>query len=366
VIFDWGGLMDPLVEQQEAMNLLGLGSIENYLAISDESWGMKDSQVDRTDEIDRAELDQGRQIIDAKVATERDKLALKTTTDAYVLAVRVYDAKVRALVMGAREYASLVEREQLEVEASRAVLAVAKEELRQDEINAKIYYEVIQRAQVEAELARAQVDVAKANVRALMADIEAGKAEVELIEAQVQEYVAMAEKATLQSDVAMIYAEIITKKLSVIKLDMSRQEIEAGFGYIQSKCDDMLALWETRTLVENFKAEAEALLLAEVDQTLVADRVQEDLREAAADNAVVAMQYEIDATTTNLSEEAGVRDGLVAAKKALSDTQREKTTEQLDKGTWAQILENVARIWAAKHGEHWNTLVERSTEYITG
>jgi hypothetical protein len=268
--------------------------------------------------------------------------------------------------MGAREYASLVEREQLEVEASRAVLAVAKEELRQDEINAKIYYEVIQRAQVEAELARAQVDVAKANVRALMADIEAGKAEVELIEAQVQEYVAMAEKATLQSDVAMIYAEIITKKLSVIKLDVSRQEIEAGFGYIQSKCDDMLALWETRTLVENFKAEAEALLLAEVDQTLVADRVQEDLREAAADNAVVAMQYEIDATTTNLSEEAGVRDGLVAAKKALSDTQREKTTEQLDKGTWAQILENVARIWAAKHGEHWNTLVERSTEYITG
>jgi hypothetical protein len=259
-----------------------------------------------------------------------------------------------------------VEREQLEVEESRAILAVAKEELRQEQINAQIYYEIIQRAQVEVELARAQVDVAKANVRALMADIEAGRAEVELIEAQVQKYVAQAEKATLQADVATIYAEIITKKLSAIKLDVGRQEIEDGFTYIQSKLDDMLAIWEARTLTENFRVEAEALMQDELALNLIADKSQEDLKEDAIDNAQIAHDYEEVKTDYNLLGEAAARDGLVAAKKAMSDAQRDKAISQLDKRTWAQILEDAARKWAARHYEKWDTKIYREHKYITG
>lgn len=366
VSLDWGGLLDFLVDQQAAMNSLGLGSIENFMAISDEAWGIKEFQRDRGDELDQSEITQGRELADAKVAMEREKLAIKTATDDYVLAVRVYDAKVRALLMGAREYAAQVELEQIEVERQRTILAVAKEELRQYQVNAQIYYEAIQRAQVEADIAKAQVEVAKANIRALMADIAAGRAEIELIEAQVQKYVAMAEKATLQADVASIYAEIIIKKLSTVKLDVGRQEIADGFTYIQSKLDDMLAIWETRTLVENFKAEFEEFIQTEVDLMLTADKAQEDLKEDEVDNAQVVLDYEEATTETELSQEAAVRSALVAAKKAMSDAQRDKAIQQLDKRTWAQILENAARKYVNKHMLRSHVVVKSSTETILG
>lgn len=365
VNLDWGGLLSPLDDQQEALNLLGSGAIENYLAISNEAWAIKEYQRDQGDELDRVEVTQARELADAKVATEREKLALKTTTDDYVLAVRVYDAKVRALLMGAREYAALVEREQLVVDESRAILAVSKEELRQTQINAQIYYEAIQKAQVEADLARAQVDVAKAHVRALMADIEAGRAEIELVEAQVQKYVAMAEKATLQADVATIYAEIVTKKLSAIKLDVGRQEIENGFTYIQTKLDDMLAIWETRTLAETIKAEAEVILQDEVALNLFADKAQEDLREADADQSRIAFEYEESKTETNLAAEAAVRDGLVAARKTLNDARLLLTTSRDDKQSWAQALINVAHKYAYLHGLKEQSVTTSSVERIS-
>lgn len=366
VNMDWGGLLSPLKDQQAALNTLGLDSIENYMAISDEAWDIKESFRNRTDEVDQLEIKQTQQIIDEKITTEVIKLAIKTTTDEYVLAVRIYDARVRSLLMAAREYAAQVEREQLAVEEQRAILAVAKEELRQDQINAQIYYEAIQRAMVEADLAKAQVDVAKANVRALMADIAAGQAEIDLIEAQVQKYVAMAEKATLQADVATIYAEIITKKLSIIKLDVGRKEIEDGFAYIQSKLDDMLAIWETRTLVENIKTEIEASIQAEVALMLTADKAQEDLREDEVDKTREAFDYEEVQTGYNLYNEAVVRDGLVVAKKATSDAQRDKAIQQFDKRTWAQILENAARKYVHKHKLESLEVVRSSVERISG
>ena len=348
VTMDWGGLLQPLTPQQEVLDSLGKGYVETFLAIGDEAWEIKETQRDRTDEVDLGEITQGRQLIEDKVALGREQLAIKIATDEYVLAVRVYDAKVRGLIMGAKEYAAQVEREQLVVEASRAQLAVVKEELHLKEINARIYYEVIQRAQVEADLARAQVDVAKAHVRALMADIEAGRAEIELVEAEVQKYVAMAEKATLQADVATIYAEILTKKLSEIKLDVGRQEIEAGFQFIQSKLDDMLAIWDTRTLTEIIKTETEEELQRETDLLLEAQKREEDLRDEEADLAREVFDYEVAATDSNLEDDRELRAALVAARIALQDAHTAYKMQRLTKTTWAEQLSNAARKYVYK------------------
>jgi len=363
---DWGGLMAPLEDRQDALNALGRTFVENYLAVSDEAWEIKESQRDRSFELDQEEISQERRLAEDKVALGREQLAIKTATEEYVLAVKVYDAKVRALLMGAREYAAQVEREQLAVERSRAELAVEKEGLHLKEVNAKVYYEAIQRAQVEADLARAQVDVAKAHVRALLADIEAGKAEVDLVEAQVQQYATLAEKATLQADVAAIYAEILTKKLSEIKLDVGRREIEAGFSYIQSRLADMLAIWDTRTLAEAFKEEADKELKRELDKGLEADKAQEDLKEADFYVEVEVFRREREATEGNLKDQKSLVNEEAAARINLSQEKANAAMKQADTRTWAQALENQARRYVHKNSTRLHSEIKDEKLTISG
>ena len=45
---NWGGLMDPLTAEQTILNTLGQAGIESYMAITEENWGIKESQRDRT------------------------------------------------------------------------------------------------------------------------------------------------------------------------------------------------------------------------------------------------------------------------------------------------------------------------------
>lgn len=344
VALDWGGLLDPLQDQQSVLDVLGRGSIENYLAITDEDFNIKEYQRDKTYELDQSEITQERQIANDKVALGRQELAIKIATDDYILTVRVYDAKAKSLIMGAREFAAEVEREQLAVEKSRAQLDVTKEAIHFKDVKTKIVLEQINKAQVEADLARAQVDVGKANVRALMADIQAGEAVVQIIDAQVQVKMAEVEKVTLQADVANILVEILVKKLAEIKLDVGQKEIQAMFGHIQTRLTDMLALWDTRTLVEQIKTEAEEQLLKEVGLNLEAEETAEDLKVAAAENAQEVLDYEIAETDSNIASETALKAGQVVARNAMSDARLFHATSRENAATATTQALSGARI----------------------
>ena len=366
ISLDWGGLMAPLTAQQAALDSLGRPGIENFMAITEENWGIKEGQRDRTYELNQAEVADERQIADEKVATGRAKLVIQRATDEYTLAVRVYDAKVRSLIMGAREYAAQVELEQLDVERSRAILAVAKEGLHQKQVNASIYYEYIQRAMVEADIAKAQVEVAKAHVRAIMADIEAGEADIKVITAQTEQYIAQADKAGLQADVAMIFAEILTKKLSTVKLDIGKKEIAAGFGYIQSRLDDALARLATEKIEETLKADYANAALTETGLIFPDEKAAEDLREKEQLDARDIFSFTEAKTEQNIQDETALRALSVTAREALSD-QRLAVEEGRDsKHTWAQVMINAAHKYVNKHTETGATDVTRSIEYIEG
>jgi hypothetical protein len=252
------------------------------------------------------------------------------------------------------------------VDKDRAELAVDKEALRLKEINAKVFYEMVQRAQVEAEIARAQMDVAKAHVRVVMSEIEAGKAEIELIEAQVQEATAQADKAALHADVAMIYAEILTKKLSEIKLDVGRQEIQDGFGFLATKLTDLLALWNTRKLTEQIREESEEEMLEELNLSQEAEKAQEDLRLADAAKNREVFDYEVSETEANLVEEKGIRAELVDWKRRLADARKVANTSKVVKGTWAQLLEGAARRFTYKNQYALKETGDIRYEYISG
>ena len=359
IALDWGGLMTPLAAQQMALNTLAQPGIESFMAISDEIWGIKEYQRDRTHELNLAEVADQRQIAEDKVATGRAKLAIQRAMDEYTLAVRIYESKVKALLMGAREYAAQVELEQVAVEQSRAVLAVAKEGLHQKQVNASIYYEYIQRAMVEADIAKSQVEVAKAHVRAVMADIAAGEADIKVITAQIEQYIAQADKAGLQADVATIFAEILTKKLSAVKLDVGREEIAAGFGYIQSRLDDVLTRMATQKAEENLRIDYAIAALLEEKETFPDEKATEDLREQESLNAQEVLGYQEAKTAQNIDDETVLKQTVVVAQEGLADERLLMKTQTDDKSTWAKILMNAAKKYVFLHAQH--TRTERSS-----
>jgi len=363
---DWGGLMTPLADQQAAENLLAGAGVENAMAICDETMDIKESQRDKSVELEQFGINQDRQIADAKATTGRAKIAIQQATDAYTLSAQVYDAKVKALIMGVREYAAQVELEQLTVEEARGALAVAKEELHLDQVNAQIYYEVINKAQVEADLAKAQVEVAKANVRALLADIAAGEADIRLVTAEIEQYMAQADKATLQADVASIYAQIMVKQLSQVKLDVGQAEINSGFKYIASRLADMLAVWDERTLIQTLKTELENALATEVNLTLAAEKAQEDLRETETVNAREVQDYTKTQTEANIEAETALRQAQVTARNALADARMSSETQRDAKRTWAEALINVAQRYTYLHSIHTSTDTSNSHDTEIG
>jgi hypothetical protein len=361
---DWGGLMAPLLAEQAVMNTLAQPGIENPMAVSEEIWGVKEYQRDRSTELDQVKISQDRRIADDKVATGRAKLAIQKAADEYTLAAEFYEASVRSLLMSAREYAALVERKLLAVEASQVTLAIAKEGLHLETVQADIMKEAIKSAMVDAEIAKYKLEVSKANLRALLAAVAAGEAEVKVLETQVQEAMATAEVATLQANVAMIYAEILTKKLSAVKLDVGQKEIAAGFGYIQSKLDDMLALYDTQGLMEHIKTEAEAQIQAEIALILAAEKAGEDLKEQAVEDAQTAFTYKDEQTQTNLEAETTLRGTLVTAEEAMSDAKLTYFNDKEAKQTWAQALINVAHKATYQYSAEYREKVEVRQEFI--
>ena len=362
---DWGGLMTPLAGQQVLLDSLGQPGIESFMAISDENWGIKEFQRDRTHELDQAEISTLRQLADERAATDREDLAIQRGINEHALAVKIFDAKVKALLMGAREYAARVELEQLDVERSKAILSVAKEGLHQKQVNASIYYEYIQRAMVEVDIAKAQVEVAKAHVRAIMADIAAGEADIRVITAQTEQYMAQADKAGLQADVAMTFAEILVKKLSAVKLDVGQKEIAAGFGYIQSRLDDALTRLATQKIEEILKTDYANVALVEAGVIFPDEKISEDLREREQLDAREIFAYTETATDQNIQDETALKALTVNAREALSDQKMAVREAEDLKKTWAQILINAAHRYVYLHRLESIELVRSSVETIS-
>ena len=100
-------------------------------------------------------------IAEAKAATGRAKIAIERAADEYTLAAKIYDSQVRGLIMGAKEFAALVEREMLLVDESKAALDLDKEDLRQEKLKAEIIMEAVAQGQAVSELAKAELAVDK-------------------------------------------------------------------------------------------------------------------------------------------------------------------------------------------------------------
>jgi hypothetical protein len=347
--FDWGEVMQPMTRVEAYINRIYQPFIEGYMAETDELFAIKEYQQEKLSELETAKITQDGRIAEADAAAKRLATAIRLAAEEYIQAARLFDASVKAQIMAAKEYAAEVEREQIEIEKLRAQLGVAKAEARLKEINAEVYYEYVRRMEVEVDKLRAQVQVAQANVRALLADINAREAELTVIESELKEAMTIAEKATLQADVASIYAEIIVKGLSKIKLAVESAEITAGFRYITSKLNDLLAIWNVKTREEQFKVNTEAQVASEVLALLSSEKAGEDLKKDEMSSNEGVLAYEQSATAAELSKEQGLTDQRVAARKALDELKNDYEMTLSDLNAWAKKIANAAQRWVNKN-----------------
>jgi hypothetical protein len=97
-----------------------------------------------------------------------------------------------------------------------------------------------------------------------MADIAVGEAEIKLIQAELSVAEVEAEKAGLMADVAQILADIVVRGLTKIKLAVDTAELEAAFGFIEQKFNDLLLIATAKLTTEEIRLAYEKLLNAEI------------------------------------------------------------------------------------------------------
>lgn len=363
---DWGGLLAPVAADEALLNSLRSSRINAAVDIVDEVMRVREEQRDKAIAFGETEVSQQRQLADLKLASQRAIAAIRRTADDYVHAARLYDSKVKGIIMAAREYAAAIEQEQLALAASETQLQVAKEENRLREINAKITLETVQKALVEGDIARLKVDVAKSKVRVLQTEYEADHAELEVINTEVNTAMAQAESATLRADVASIMADIITRGLAKVRLDVERAEIQAGFAYIDQRLLDLTALWEIRRQMEDYRTAKELEMQDILEELEATDKAAEDLHTAEAENALTMAQYEKAGNLAEARQEETLRNTWADAKEAQMAAQSQSEEQVISKNAWARKLINEAQQGVYKMSDVWRTSTVIDRETIIG
>lgn len=284
--------VNDLADQEATLNILGKDSILQGLVALDEAANFDEGLRDRMYELDILTLEQDQQIALDRFIAEKQAFALRIAGEFLLLEAKEYDVLVQGLIMDAREYAAAIDREGIELQKQRALMDVKKEGAHLQEVEARILLEMIERRNQEIELAKAKVEVAKANVRAILADIQAQEADVRVIRAQLEVVKTEADKAGLIADVAQIMADIVVRGLAWVKLAVETAEIDAAFGFIESRLSDMLEIAAVKLNSEEVKLAYEKLLNAEVALMEAEQREQIDIEKLKMSMAERLLDYE--------------------------------------------------------------------------
>lgn len=366
IALDYGGIMAPVSAEAEMLKTLGERFIEGYIAEQEELFAVKEYQRDALIELENDKVTQDGVIADKDATTKRAILAIKLAAETYVNAAREYDALVKSQIMAAREYAEVIDEEQVGVESLRTALAVVRSENRLKEINAEIYYEYVKRQEVAVDIARAKVDASKAQVRAVMADLGVKEAELEVAEAELQEAMIVADKVTMQADIVSIFADIVTKGLSKIQYEVEKEDVAANLGYIQTKLDDLLDIWDVRQRLEELKTSNEEELYQALLLAIASDKTAVDLGKTEMTYNETLQSYQRTQTNAYLSKEQTLINDKLAASEGLASDRTQAEIDTSSKNAWAKKLVNTAQRYVDRN--HCVQRTESSSDvlYVSG
>ncbi|MEW6385897.1 MAG: hypothetical protein AB1491_00050 [Thermodesulfobacteriota bacterium] len=354
--FDLEGLTLPGYEA--LVNATHGGAIHQFIASVDAEIEADEARRNLLHEADLAEVSQDRRLAYERVRAQRQALAIKNAAELYLLAAREYDAKVKALIMAAREYAAEVEKEQIELERFRAELAHDKEVVRGEEIHAKIFFELVEQKQLEAERAKTQIEVTRATIRALMAEVEAEQAELKVILEELEVAMTEAEKATLNADIALIIADITTRGLAGIRLGVEKAEIAEAYQYIQQHLTDVLHLLELKTLGQEILRDSETVLQGEIWNYLTSQKAQEKLKLLNAQSDARVAQQDVSKTLAFAQQEGQLRQGVGMARALLATARSNAAIMALEAKADADVEAYAAQEQVYQSAEYTNNYTE--------
>lgn len=360
-----GNILDPIQSEVDMLRHLGAPGINGYIDIQEEEFGIKEYQRDTMVQLENDKITQDERIINAEAATKRELLAIKLTTEKYVLEVEKFDSMVKDQLMLAREYVSKIEQEQLSVEGLNSAIAVQKSINHLKEINAEKRLEYIKQKETEVDIKRNEIEALKAQVNSLLADNAAIEAEASVIESEVKEKMTMADKISLQADIASIFAEVIVKGLVKTKFAVERDAIAAGFGYIQSKLEDVIALWNERSRIENLRTKNEEDIYQEILSDIETKKAAIDLKSDEMSYSETLQGYREDQESTYLDYDQTLINNRLSANKSLAKTKSEGDISINDATASAKKQVNTAQRTVYKNHKATRTSIDKEIMYIS-
>jgi len=292
--YDLDNFTDGTARVEGQIDQLGRDTIRQGIAIVDGEVDFGAEQRAKIHDLELMGVEQDVRLAYNKNQREQQVLAMKIAGEQAILASKEYDAQVQAFIMTAKELAALVEREQIALQKSRALMDIKKEDAHLKTTESQILLEYINRLNVEVDISKAKLQAAQAVVKAVMTEFEAKQYDLRVVQADLDIVMAEVERATLLADIAMIFADIIVRGLAKIKLEVDTAEIVAGFLYIQSKLDDMLSIWSDRKSLEELREAYEKLFLVETLKQLPLQKVGEDLKLEQQNREVESFFFEKD------------------------------------------------------------------------
>ena len=274
------GLANPVSIEESLFDTTNKKLVDTVISIVDDEVRIKEEQLNDMTELESAKIANEQSIADSKAMNERAIIALQTITNNYLILVDKYIKNVQALLMDAKEYALTIQEQEIALGLLRAEVAEEKADARIAELGMRIDLEELNLKMAEVDVLKAELDVAKANVRLVMTQIEIDEAELKVIQARVDKAMMAVEKVTLEADVALIFADIATRKLTETKYNVEDAEITATYTWIADKLQSVLDILTERQSQITEQISLQNSLLA--DETV--------LYNAKRDN--IAIQYE--------------------------------------------------------------------------
>ena len=340
------GISDPLLVNEAVLNDLGKSLIGSAITIVDDDIRIKEEQRDATIKLGYDTITNEMILTDMDAATRRAVMVLQISANDYMMLVENYVVTVLNLITDAKEYAFEVGKNAIDLAQIKAEIAEEKGAIYVQKVDLQIQLEAIERKHVELELLRAELAVAKAHTALLMAEIDVARADLALVEVNVKVAMAELEKIQIEVDIAMTIADIVTRGLAAIKLDVETAEIAAAFGIIASKLDAILSIIAEKSVQLNEQTGSKVAILGDIKALTSANVESQGKRVDEASSNAAVQEHAADKTADALSQELAQLSTLIEAQ--LSEiTARTMALGQTEAAqTAASALLDAARIIA--------------------
>lgn len=144
-----------------------------------------------------------------------------------------------------------------------------------------------------------------------------------------------------------------TFEISMQQARLGIQEVIDSFGFIQSKLQDLYALWQIKDRIVAIRIKNAYDIMVLLNQILTAQEAGAALQLTAMENDLTVLAYDKTQSQAELLSEAALKAQVVAAKEALQNEEAVSREEISTLRMQMELLVNAARQWVFMNRLHY-------------